>query len=158
MKVLAGVAYYRCSNITQAKLYIPANHINITRRHVKLLYRGLEFTTSASPSNSRARGVKVYIPVRILEMAGLTNSKPNRALIDIRRSSGEQIEIISFGWKCKICEELTLEDDELCWSHRINGDDSSSLCRRCGRPIFRGELCDECGSRILRAYMPYPMS
>jgi hypothetical protein len=158
MKVLAGVAYYRCSNITQAKLYIPANHIIINQRHVKLLYRGLEFTVSASPSNSRAEGLKMYIPARILEMAGLTNSKPNKALIDIRRGSGDQsIEIISFGWKCRICGELALEDDELCWSHRLNGD-GSNLCRRCSRPILRGELCDECGSRILRAYMPYPMS
>jgi len=155
MKVLAGVAYYYCSNITQAKLYIPANHIIINQRHVKLLYRGLEFTVSASPSNSRARGLKVYIPVRILEMAGLAESKPNRALIDIRR--GSEIEIISFGWRCRICGELTLEDDELCWSHRLDAD-GSNLCRRCGRPVLRGELCEECSSRILRAYMPYPVS
>jgi len=155
MRVLAGVAYYHCSNITQAKLYIPANYININRRHVKLLYKGFEFMVSASSSNVRARGLKVYIPVRILEMAGLADSKPNRALIDVRR--GSEIEIISFGWRCRICGELTLEDDELCWSHRINCD-GSNICRRCGRPIFRGELCDECGSRILRAYMPYPMS
>jgi hypothetical protein len=156
MKVLAGVAYYHCNNITQAKLYIPSQYIDINRRHVKLIYKGFEFTVSASPSNSRARGLKVYIPVKILEVAGLTDSKPNKALIDIRRSS--EIEIISFGWMCRICGELTLEDDELCWSHRLNGDDPSSLCRRCGRPILRGELCDECSSRILRAYMPYPMS
>jgi hypothetical protein len=157
MKVLAGVAYYHCNNITQAKLYIPFQYIDINRRHVKLFYKGFEFTVSASPSNSRARGLKVYIPVKILEVAGLTDSKPNKALIDIRR--GSEIEIISFGWRCRICGELTLEDDGLCWSHRINGDGSSTVCMRCGRPAPpAGPLCSDCESRIVKAYLPYPIS
>ena len=151
MRILTSVAYYRCGNIIEAKLYIPAYYIGVNRRQVRLLYRGLEFNVSASPPRNSGKSLKVYIPVTILRLANLLESRPNKALVEISWEDGYSlVEIVSFGWRCRICGELTLEDDELCWSHRVEGE---SVCRRCGRPTRSGELCESCRSRICKAYL-----
>jgi len=154
MMLLTSMAYYRCGNIIEAKMYIPSQYINVNNRRVRLLYRGLEFNVSASPPRNSGRGLKVYIPVTILHLANLLESRPNKALVEISREDGYSlVEIVSFGWRCRICGELTLEDDELCWSHRVHGE---GVCRRCGKPILKGELCENCMSRIYRAYIWAP--
>jgi len=155
MMLLTSVAYYRCGKIVQAKIYVPSYCIDVGNRksrRVRLIYRGLEFDVSASPPNN-GRGLKVYIPASIL--ANLIDHKPNKALVEISWEDDYGIiEIISFGWRCRICGELTLEDDELCWSHRVQG---GGVCRRCGMPISSGELCRSCCSRIYRAYLAYEL-
>jgi len=151
--LLASVAYYRYGNIIEAKMYLPSQCIDVSNRRVRLIYRGFRFNVSASPPNN-GRGLKVYIPVAIIRLANLLESRPNKALVEISLEDGcSLIEIISFGWRCRVCGELTIEDDELCWNHRIQGEE---VCKRCGRPSNE-MLCEECRSRLYRTYVWAPI-
>lgn len=151
MIVMVSVAYYRCGRYTHAKLYLPVEYAGRISRQVKLLYQGLEHSVSASPPWKTGRGLKIYIPARIIrQVYDQSRNRPNTVLLEI--DSREEVRILSFGWRCKICQQFTLEDDQLCWTHRIQVD---GVCSRCGKLILEGRLCLECRSRIIKAYLGY---
>jgi hypothetical protein len=152
---LGSIAYYRLrGHEVQAKLYIPlpiaSQALHRSERRITLIYRGEAFTVSASRASSKARGLKVYMPSKIVH--GLLKSKPrpSRALLEAHDGA---VEILRVGWRCRICGRFTTSPDKLCWSHRIEGE---GICRRCGKKAHRGAaLCKKCFSRLVRA-MGYP--
>jgi len=148
-EALGSIAYYRLrGHEVQAKLYIPlpiaSRALHDSERRVTLIYRGETFTVSASRAGSRTRGVKVYLPSRIVHL--LIGSKPQNALLEAHDGA---IEILGVGWRCRICGGFTTSPDKLCWGHRIKGE---GICKRCGRRLKGGStLCDSCFEQLARA-------
>jgi hypothetical protein len=150
---LGSIAYYMLrGHEVQAKLYIPlpiaSRALRGPKRRITLIYRGEAFTVSASRAGGRTRGVKAYLPSRIVHE--LMESRPSRALLEAHDGA---IEILGVGWRCRICGRFTASPDKLCWGHRIEGE---GICKRCGRRL-EGDLtlCDGCFEQLARA-MGYP--
>jgi hypothetical protein len=152
-ETLGSIAYYTLrGHGVQAKLYIPlpiaSRALHDSERRVTLIYRGETLTVSASRAGNRARGVKAYLPSRIVHL--LIGFRPSRALLEAHDGA---IEILGVGWRCRICGRFTTSPDKLCWGHRIEGE---GICRRCGRRLESGStLCDSCFEQLARA-MGYP--
>ena len=152
-EALGSIAYYMLrGHEVQAKLYIPlpiaSRALRGPKRRVTLIYRGEAFTVSASRAGSRTRGVKAYLPSKIVHE--LIGSRPQNALLEAHDGA---IEILGVGWRCRICGGFTASPDKLCWGHRVEGE---GICKRCGRRL-KGDstLCDGCFEQLARA-MGYP--
>ena len=143
VEIQASISFYKCRNCLQAKIYLPRRY-SLGRR-ITLIYKGLEYPASVSPSHSVGGGYKIYVPAEVRKGYQYYSSKPNRVLLEL---NGETLEILYIGWRCRICGELTMEDDQLCWSHRIDGE---NICKRCGRMVEDGRsLCNSCLERFMK--------
>jgi hypothetical protein len=170
---IGSISYYRCGRITQAKIYVPAVFKDFRQKRVKLAYKGVEYTVSASPMRRGkyvSGGFKAYLPriivkemlAKLMERDGymdgqlriqppknmvveLPDQRPDRVLLRIDEEG--RIEVLGFGWECKVCGRFTQEPDKLCWNHRIGG---AGRCKRCGRMILQPNrtLCDYCLSML----------
>ena len=150
-EILGSIAYYMLrGHEVQAKLYIPLPIASqaLRKRRVTLIYRGEAFTVSASRAGGGTRGVKAYLPSRIVHE--LIGSRPSKALLEAHDGA---IEILGLGWRCRICGRFTTSPDKLCWGHRIEGE---GICKRCGRRLEGDStLCEGCFDQLARA-MGYP--
>jgi hypothetical protein len=154
-EALGSIAYYMLrGHEVQAKLYIPlpiaSRALRGPKRRVTLIYRGEALTVSASRAGSRTRGVKAYLPSRIVHLLIGFKPRPQNALLEAHDGA---IEILGVGWRCRICGRFTASPDKLCWGHRIEGE---GICKRCGRRLEGDStLCDGCFEQLARA-MGYP--
>ena len=155
---LGSIAYYMLrGHEVQAKLYIPlpiaSRALRGPKRRMTLIYRGEAFTVSASRAGGRTRGVKAYLPSRIVHELIGSKPRPSKALLEAHDGA---IEILGIGWRCRICGGFTTSPDKLCWGHRIEGEGIEGICKRCGRRLEGGStLCDGCFDQLARA-MGYP--
>jgi len=142
----AKITYYGNGHVLGARLCLPRKLGLEIFKKLKLLYKGAlhEVNTATLSDNN---GYKIYAPASLVADA-LAGEVPKRAaLIEVR--GVDLIEVLRLGWLCKICGGFTLEDDQLCWSHRIP---QPGRCRRCGRELVDGaKLCDDCLDRYVRA-------
>ena len=90
-------------------LYAAALHDS--ERRVTLIYRGEALTVSASWAGNRTRGVKAYLPSRIVHLLIGFKPRPSRALLEAHDGA---IEILGVGWRCRICGRFTTSPPTSC--------------------------------------------
>jgi len=148
MILQARITYYGNNHIFGARLCLPREPGLKILSRVKLLYRGILHEVDAVPLSDNG-GYRLYAPASIIADA-LEGKTPKRAaLIEVR--GVDLAEVLCLGWFCRICGKFTLEDDRLCWSHRIF---APGRCMRCGREVGDGaKLCDDCLDRYIRAML-----
>lgn len=149
VEVQASISFYKCGSGRQAKIYLPREY-NLGRR-ITLIYKGVKYLVSVSPSHSNGGGWKIYVPADIRKVYEHYDSKPKRVLLEV--IDGENLEILYIGWICRVCGELTMEEDELCWNHRLQG---IRICKRCGRKVGAGSsLCKSCLDKFVKACLGF---
>lgn len=136
---------YHCGNglMRGAKIYLPRKISEKVEGRLMIVYAGLMVGVSVAKASKHIK--KAYLPKKLRDVF----EGYDALIVSITFTDDEAyMEIIKPTYICSICGSPTSNSDRLCFQQHFLSD---NLCRRCGKAIEKGILCDECFSRYSQA-------